>query len=119
LSDGTRTFTYDAANRLTQVVSGTLTTEYVYLGDGTRLAQRVNGDATRYVVDVSGSLPQVLEERRGANVTRYLYAAGMAATEQDGASGMERWIGWGVITNNLVVMATALTRRRRRRPAVT
>lgn len=31
-----------------------------------------------------------------------------------GESGMERWVGWGVITNNLVVMATALTRRRRR-----
>jgi len=36
-----------------------------------------------------------------------------------GESGMERWVGWGVITNNLVVMATALTRRRRRRSAVT
>jgi IS5 family transposase len=30
-----------------------------------------------------------------------------------GEAGMERWVGWGVITNNLVVMATALTRRRR------
>jgi IS5 family transposase len=34
-----------------------------------------------------------------------------------GESGLERWVGWGVITNNLVVMATALTRRRRRRSA--
>ena len=32
-----------------------------------------------------------------------------------GETGLERWIGWGVITNNLVVMATALTRRRRSR----
>lgn len=31
-----------------------------------------------------------------------------------GETGLERWVGWGVITNNLVVMATALTRRRRR-----
>jgi len=30
-----------------------------------------------------------------------------------GESGMERWLGWGVITNNLVVIATALTRPRR------
>ena len=29
-------------------------------------------------------------------------------------AGLERWVGWGVITNNLVVMATALTRRSRR-----
>lgn len=34
-----------------------------------------------------------------------------------GESGLERWVGWGVITNNLVVMATALTRRRRRKSA--
>jgi len=27
-----------------------------------------------------------------------------------GEPGMERWLGWGVITNNLAVMATALTR---------
>jgi len=37
LGDGTRTFTYDTANRLTQVVSGTLTTEYTYAGDGPSL----------------------------------------------------------------------------------
>ena len=35
-----------------------------------------------------------------------------------GETGLERWVGWGVITNNLVVMATALSRRRRPRRAV-
>ena len=30
-----------------------------------------------------------------------------------GESGMERWLGWGVIANNLMVIATALTRPRR------
>lgn len=29
-----------------------------------------------------------------------------------GEPGMERWLGWGVITNNLVVIATTLTRPR-------
>jgi len=32
-----------------------------------------------------------------------------------GEAGMERWVGWGVITNNLVIIALALTRQRRRR----
>jgi IS5 family transposase len=32
-----------------------------------------------------------------------------------GETGLERWVGWGVITNNLVVMAAALTRRRHSR----
>jgi len=35
-----------------------------------------------------------------------------------GETGLERWVGWGVITNNLVVMSTALTRRHRSRQAV-
>jgi hypothetical protein len=30
LSDGARTFSYDTANRVTRVVSGTLTTQYTY-----------------------------------------------------------------------------------------
>ncbi len=30
-----------------------------------------------------------------------------------GETGMERWLGWGVIANNLMVIATALTRPRR------
>ncbi len=30
-----------------------------------------------------------------------------------GETGVERWVGWGVFTNNLVVMATRLVRRHR------
>lgn len=30
-----------------------------------------------------------------------------------GETGVERWVGWGVFTNNLVVMATQLARRHR------
>ena len=30
-----------------------------------------------------------------------------------GETGLERWVGWGVIANNLVVIASALTRRHR------
>lgn len=32
-----------------------------------------------------------------------------------GEKGVERWVGWGVITNNLVVIATNLARRHRTR----
>jgi IS5 family transposase len=31
-----------------------------------------------------------------------------------GESGLERWVGWRIITNNLVVIATKLTQRKRR-----
>ena len=30
-----------------------------------------------------------------------------------GEKGLERWVGWGIITNNLVVIATKLARRHR------
>ncbi|RLC83703.1 MAG: hypothetical protein DRJ03_16350, partial [Chloroflexi bacterium] len=91
LDDGTRTFTYDTANRLTQVVvrtesaPSTFTTTYTYSGDGTRLAQTVNGATTRYVVDVSGQLPHVLEERSDGHTVRYLYGAGVMGVETNGA----------------------------------
>ena len=70
-----------------------MTTQYTYSGDGTRLAQTVNGVTTRYVVDVSGQLPHVLEEHRDGHTTRYLYpstgsgqaAAGVMGVETDGA----------------------------------
>ncbi len=32
-----------------------------------------------------------------------------------GENGVARWIGWGIITNNLVVMAAKLARRHRKR----
>jgi IS5 family transposase len=32
-----------------------------------------------------------------------------------GEQGMERWVGWGIITNNLAVIAMALTRRRHKK----
>ena len=31
-----------------------------------------------------------------------------------GEAGLERWLGWGVIVNNLVVLTTRLARRRRK-----
>jgi YD repeat-containing protein len=84
LSDGVRTFTYNSANRLTSVVSGTHTTQYAYDGVGTRLAQIVDSATTRYVVDVSGQLPQVVEEHTTGSVTRYLYASGLIGSEKNG-----------------------------------
>lgn len=36
-----------------------------------------------------------------------------------GEHGMERWVGWGIITNNLAVIALTLTRRCRKKKAPT
>ena len=40
-------------------------------------------------------------------------ARGLDRCLNRGETGMERWLGWGVIANNLVVVAAALTRPRR------
>ena len=81
LSDGVRSYAYDHANRLTQVVSGTLTTEFVYNGAGDRVAKTVDGVTTDYVLDGStglttgpaAGLTQVLQETTAGQTTSYLY----------------------------------------------
>lgn len=68
---GSRTFTYDSANRLTSVVGGGLTTQFKYNGDGDRLAQIVAGVTTSYALDPTG-LAQVLIETTSGQSTHHL-----------------------------------------------
>jgi YD repeat-containing protein len=42
LSDGTRTFSWDAENRLVKVITGTDMREWVYNGAGLRVARKLN-----------------------------------------------------------------------------
>ncbi|MEJ2560519.1 MAG: RHS repeat-associated core domain-containing protein [Anaerolineae bacterium] len=92
LSDGVRTFAYDAANRLTSVTSGTLTTTFEYDGlpalvaqaqVGNRTAQTVDGVTTEYVLDVAGGLPEVIVATRGEASTRYVQVQGQVLAQQD------------------------------------
>jgi len=84
LSDGTRTFQYDYANRLVQVVSGTLTTEFTYNGNGRRVSKTVNGTETRYTLDTAMGLVQVLVELTGDGSTSYLYGHDLLAQYDSG-----------------------------------
>lgn len=58
----------------------------------------------------------VLRWRNGieGRISQLRRARGLDRCLNHGESGMERWLGWGVIANNLMVIAQALTRRRRR-----
>jgi RHS repeat-associated protein len=49
-----------------------------------RLAQAVNGAATRYVNDVAAPLPQVLRESADQRVSEYLYGLGMIGSYDSG-----------------------------------
>jgi IS5 family transposase len=63
----------------------------------------------------------VLRWRNGSEgrISQLRRARGLDRCLNHGETGMERWLGWGVIANNLMVIAQALTHRRRqsRRPA--
>ncbi len=80
LSAGSRTFTYDLANRLKTTTLGSTTTTYSYDGDGKRLQASTGTQAskkTNFLWDVNRGLPQIALERDGNNslIRRYSYGA--------------------------------------------
>ena len=58
----------------------------------------------------------VLRWRNGieGRISHLRRARGLDRCRNHGDNGMERWLGWGVIANNLIVIARALTRPRHR-----
>src|SRR3990172_12136794 len=80
LSDGTYTYAYDHANRLTSATWGTLAYDFAYNGLGDRLRQTVARTPTNYTLDIAGGLTQVLSDSANA----YLYGNGRIGEEQPG-----------------------------------
>ena len=74
-NDGTRTYTYDAENRLVGSSAVGSSVTYTYDAFGRRIAKTVNGTTTRFLYDGD----QLLEERSasGAFLTAYLYGPGI------------------------------------------
>ncbi len=85
LNDGSSTYIYDAALRLSSVTNGEGTTTYQYNGDGDRVAQTVNGVQTTYVIDTATPLTMVLAETTGTDTIRYLHGLDLVA-QSDGVS---------------------------------
>ena len=93
-----RTYTYDHANRLTQVVSGTLTTQFAYdgyvpnhikranelLSIGNRVRTEVDSQATDYVMDVASPLPQVLLATTSGQSSYYLHGMDLIGQHDSG-----------------------------------
>ncbi len=89
VSGVTYTLTYNAENRLTRVVSGTLTASYVHDGDGNRV---------RSVITVSGAVTEThyvgqhYEKTVGSGDTKYYFIAGqLVAFERSSGYGVD----WG------------------------
>jgi RHS repeat-associated protein len=75
LSDGTSTYTYNKANRLSSVTQVTDTYSFVYNGLGDRLQQTVNAQTTTYTLDLHSNLTQVLSD----GTSSYVYGNGHIA----------------------------------------
>ncbi|WP_189970300.1 FG-GAP-like repeat-containing protein [Streptomyces violascens] len=87
-SNGTDTLTYDAANRVARVKTGTDTLDFTYDADGNRTAAAVNGIQRRATYwDINNPLPQVSAETDGSQVASYTYnPLGQIQTSQQGPS---------------------------------
>ena len=73
-SDGTRTFDWDAANRLVSVRQGTtVLASFAYDGRGRRSSKSAAGVTTSYIYDGN----ELLEQRSAGGTTRYFYREGI------------------------------------------
>ncbi|MBI3999878.1 MAG: RHS repeat protein, partial [Candidatus Omnitrophica bacterium] len=70
-------YTYDLQNLLTQVEDGTTLTEFIYDGQGNRVAKVVNGVKTNYIVDTNRDISQVLAELDSTGALKQTYTYGL------------------------------------------
>jgi RHS repeat-associated protein len=76
---GSATYDFNALDRLTEVVSGTMTVQFGYNGDGVRVRKTINGAGTHYIQDVAAPLTMVLAETTGGETNRYVYGNDLLA----------------------------------------
>ena len=86
---GTRTFTYDAANRLASTSKSGTTDTYIYDGDNNRLTDTIGSTITRYIWDANNPLPELAIERDGSNnlLRRYVYGTGISPLSMTTTAG--------------------------------
>lgn len=82
------------------------------------LPQPGHKDAARQAHEAQSWFKAALRFRTGieGRISGLRRARGLDLCRNRGEPGLERWLGWGIITNNLVVTATRLTRRRTFKP---
>ena len=85
----------------------------------TALPKRGTKDAERQAYEAQPWFKAALRFRAGieGRISGLKRARGLDRCRNKGEPGMERWLGWGIIANNLVVIAQKLARRHRPRKA--
>lgn len=81
------------------------------------LPQPGHKDETRKAYEAQPWFKAALRFRAGieGRISGLRRARGLDRCRNHGDVGLERWLGWGILVNNLVVMATRLVRRQRRK----
>jgi len=88
LSGGGRTSTWDGENRMTQCVTATDTSSFVYGADGLRRRATVNGTTTDFVLEKQS----VVRERQGSsNVATYFLGLRGPEYRRNDSTGVVRW----------------------------
>lgn len=79
------------------------------------LPQPGRKDAARQAYEAQPWFKAALRFRAGieGRISGLRRARGLDRCRHRGEAGLERWLGWGILVNNLVVMATRLACRRR------
>lgn len=84
---GGNSFTFDFANRMTQSIIDSVTTQYLYDGFGNRISRTKGGVQTKYLLDLNADMSQVLAEiNSSGNITNY-YVYGLGLISKITAAG--------------------------------
>lgn len=87
-SDGDVTsYSYDYENRLVNASSSSMAVNYLYDAEGIRIAESVNGNTIKFLVDNNRPYSQVLEERTesGSLVAQYVYGEQLISQTRSGS----------------------------------
>lgn len=112
-SDGTHTnsYQYDYANRLIeasiQFGSTPGVTRYAYNAFNRLATRTTNGQKTTYLVDPNRDLSQVLEEKTGGQVTRYLHGDDLISMDRAG-SGLSYYLYDGQLSTRQLANSAGL-----------
>ena len=83
ISAGSDTYGWDGENRLTSTSIGGVTGTYTYNGADVRMTRNIGGSSVTYVWDLTGSLPNVLQDSAGNS---YVYGLDLISKTDSGGN---------------------------------
>ena len=101
-----KSFKYDFEDRLV-AATGSQTAQFGYDGVGNRLAAKRNGKVTRYTLDVSGAMSNVLAENDSTGKPTAYYVHGLGLISRITPSGNARYYHYDTIGSTVALTDAA------------